>query len=69
MANEIIVFDPKVEKLRLDLIDYIESKGCKQSFFCRKTGLSGCSISLFIASKRLLVPEKLKIIKDIIYSS
>jgi len=62
-------FDQKVEKIRLDLINYIEELGVKQSFFCKKTGLSGCSISLFIASKRLLVKDKLDIISSIIYKN
>jgi len=67
MSNEKIIFPEDIEQLRQDLIAFIEAKQVKQKLFCKLTGLSGCSISLFISSKRLLVPDKIEIIKNIIY--
>jgi len=66
-TNQIIQYPSDVEKIRLDLIDFLETNGVMQSWLAKRCSLSNCSISLFLSSKRILVKDKLDIIKGIIY--
>lgn len=66
-TDQIIQYPPDVEKIRLDTIKFLKERGTMQSWLAAKTSLSNCSISLFIHSKRILVEDKLDIIKSIIY--
>jgi len=67
MADPILTYNSENEKVRLDLIKYLKENGVKQSFVAKKVNLSNCSISLFITSRRFLIPEKLEIIRTLIY--
>jgi len=67
MSDPILTYDQENKEVRLNLIKFIEDNGIKQSFIAKKTNLSNCSISLFINSKRMLTPEKLEIIRTLIY--
>lgn len=66
-TDQIIKYSPEMEKVRVDLIRFLKDRGIMQSWVGKQTQLSNCSISLFIHSKRELVPEKIEIIKKIIY--
>ena len=68
MINQIVQYPIEAERVRLDLIKYLSNRGVMQSWVANKCKLSNCSISLFLSSKRLLVPDKLKIIESIIYT-
>lgn len=67
MADPIIKYDPEMEQVRLDLIEFLENRGIMQTWLSKKLQLSNTSVSLFINSKRVLIPEKIDIIKKIIY--
>lgn len=66
MTNQILEYDKENEMVRLALIDYLNKYGVMQTFVAKKTGLSDCSISLFLAKKRILVRDKLDLIKSLI---
>jgi len=67
MSDPTLTYNVEGEKVRIDLINFLKKNGVKQSYVAGKTNLSNCSISLFINSKRILIPRKLELIKELIY--
>jgi len=54
----------RVEKLRSELQNFLSSMGIMQKHIALNVaGLSTCSISLFLSNRRMLVPEKMELIK------
>lgn len=66
MPDPIIEYDQDSEELRVQLLDYINSKGTKQNFISKKINLSNASLSLFLSKRRILVPEKQELIRQFI---
>jgi hypothetical protein len=67
MSDPILKYDDELEKIRLDTIKFLHENGIMQTWLSKKMSISNCSVSLFLNSKRILVPEKIEIIKKIIY--
>ena len=67
MADPILAYDSENEEVRLVLIKYLKENGVKQSYIAKKVKLSNCSISLFITSRRTLIPSKLEMVKELVY--
>ena len=65
MATETktIVYDKKNAQLRQELEDFISSRGVMQKHISKVINISTCSISLWLSNRRMLVPEKLELIK------
>lgn len=66
MTNQVIKYDAENEEVRLALSKFLDKHGVMQTFVAKRCNLSNCSISLFLNSKRILVDDKLEIIKDLI---
>jgi|GEM_PF-3566713 len=65
MATEtkVIEYDKENSQLRQELEDFISSRGVMQKHISKVINLSTCSISLFLSNRRMLVPEKLELIR------
>lgn len=67
VSDKILKLDPEIEQIRTDLSKFLEDNGVKQGHIAKLCSLSDASISLFLSKKRILVQDKLDIIKSIIY--
>jgi len=66
MPDPVISYDEDSELLRVQTLEYLNSKGIKRKFLANKVNLSDTSISLFLSQRRILVKPKQDLIREFI---
>jgi len=66
MPDPILIFDTLSESLRVQTLEYLNSRGIKRTFLAKACNLSDTSISLFLSQRRILVQDKQNLIREFI---
>jgi len=63
--TDLIEYDSESEKLRLELYNFLSSRGVMQKHIASNVaGISTCSVSLFLSKQRILTVEKMDMIRN-----